>query len=275
MSASVVPALGSWYTSPGVALSRSVRRARRAGPAAAVAVRSMTTTPAMPSGPVPASRAAPSASTTCSGSEPGAVRALPGVNRGRSCSSSMGSRAPSEGAISRTGPAASCSVGCMLCGSHLIHSQWWNRSADAHTLMRRSAGECITAAWATSDRTRARTAPGSPVGTILVTDLSETSTGSPGTWPWARMKRRSAPAHSGSRSSTGLVSGGTSRIDRACVPVANRTQPKPASAGNRCQIRSLPAATSDGSDRGAGPLYSMARRCSPAARRTLRRIWPR
>ena len=187
----------------------------------------------------------------------------------------MGSRAPSEGAISRTGPAASCSVGCMLCGSHLIHSQWWIRSADAHTLMRRSAGECITAAWATSDRTRARTAPGSPVGTILVTDLSETSTGSPGTWPWARMKRRSAPAHNGSRSSTGLVSGGASRIDRACVPVANRTQPKPASAGDRCQIRSLPAATSDGSDRGAGPLYSMARRCSPAARRTLRRIWPR
>ena len=89
------------------------------------------------------------------------------------------------------------------------------------------------------------------------------------------MKRRSAPAHSGSRSSIGLVSGGTSRTPAACVPVANRTQPKPASAGERCQIRSLPAASSDVSVRGAGPLYSMARRCSSAARRTLRRIWPR
>ena len=123
MSASVVPALGSWYTSPGVTLSRSVAGPAAPGPAPAAAVRSMTTTPAMSSRPVPVSRAAPSASTRCSGTEPGAVRALPGVNRGRSCSSSMGSRAPSEEAISRTGPAASCSVGCMLCGSHLIHSQ--------------------------------------------------------------------------------------------------------------------------------------------------------
>ena len=113
------------------------------------------------------------------------------------------------------------------------------------------------------------------MGTIRVTDRSDTSTGSPGTWPWARMKRRSAPAHSGSRSSMGLVSGGTSRTERAWVPVANRTQPKPASAGDRCQIWSLPAATSEGSDRGAGPLYCRASRCSPAACRTLRRIWLR
>ena len=119
-----------------------------AGRGRSAADRSMTTTPATPSTPSrPAleSLAAPSTSTTCSGSEPGAERALPGMNRGRSCNCSIGSSAPRDGVISRTAPAASRSVGCMLCGSHLIHSHCRIRSADAHTLMRTSAGECITA----------------------------------------------------------------------------------------------------------------------------------
>ena len=145
MSASAVPSGGSRYTSPGVTRSPSVAGPGAAAPGASAADRSMTTTPSTPPASVPGSRAAPSSSTTCSGSEPGAERAPPGVNRGRSCSCSIGSSAPSDGAISRTAPAASRSVGCMLCGSHLIHSHCGIRSAAPHTLIRTSAGECITA----------------------------------------------------------------------------------------------------------------------------------
>ena len=143
MSVSAVPSGGSRYTSSGVTRSPSVAGPATAG--ASAADRSMTTTPSTPPASVPGSRAAPSSSTTCNGSEPGAERALPGVNRGRSCSCSIGSSAPRDGAISRTAPAASRSVGCMLCGSHLIHSHCGIRSAAAHTLIRTSAGECITA----------------------------------------------------------------------------------------------------------------------------------
>ena len=84
-------------------------------------------------------------------------------------------------------------------------------------------------------------------------------TGKPGTCPWVRMNRRSAPEQSGSRSSSGLVSDGTRRIASACVPVANRTFRKLPSAGVRGQTRS--AIISDCSVWGGGPLHSMACRC--------------
>ena len=139
----------------------------------------------------------------------------------------------------------------MLCGSHLIQSHSPMRSALAQTLIRTSSGECATATWAISARTRSRTAASSPSAAMRVNERSRTATGSAGTLEWLRMNRRSAPAQSGSRSSTGLVSGGTSRSASAWVPVANRTLRKSPSAGVRSHSR--PATTSDGRLPGSGP----------------------
>src|SRR6201999_625868 len=60
--------------------------------------------------------------------------------------------------------------------------------------MRTSAGEWDTASWAISARASAGAAARSPPSTIRVTDRSDTSTGSAGTWLWARMNRRRPPA---------------------------------------------------------------------------------
>ena len=92
----------------------------------------------------------------------------------------------------------------MLCGSHLIQSHSPMRSALAQTLIRTSSGECATATWAISARTRSRTARESPSAAMRVNARSRTATGNDGTLEWLRMNRRSAPAQSGSRSSTRL-----------------------------------------------------------------------
>ena len=139
----------------------------------------------------------------------------------------------------------------MLCGSHLTHSQSPILAALAHTLIRTSAGEWAIATWAISARMRPRTVSASPSGQTRLNERSRTDTGSAGTRAKLCMNRRSAPAHSGSRSSSGLVSGGTSRIASAWGPVAIRTFRKSGSAVVRCHIRL--ASTRDGRLAGSGP----------------------
>ena len=81
----------------------------------------------------------PSTITTSNGSAAGP----PGANGDRPARSApiIASSCGRLGAIRRTGPAASASVGCMLCGSHLIHCHQRIRSREAHTQMRTSSGE--------------------------------------------------------------------------------------------------------------------------------------
>ncbi len=90
------------------------------------------------------------------------------------------------------------------------------------------------------------------------------------------MNRRTAPAHIGSRSSTGLVSGGTSRTASRCVPVPILTLAKSLVELRRSQIRrSWVSSSSDGSARGSGLTHSSASRWAAAILRTRPRTWPR
>ena len=114
----------------------------------------------------------------------------------------------------------------MLCGSHLTHPHRAIRSGEAHTQIRTSSGEWNTAIWAIIALTAAAAASASPEKATRLNARSEIPTGRPGSRACARMNLRSAPAHSGSRSSTGLVCGGMSRTARCWVPVPRRTLPK-------------------------------------------------
>ena len=179
-------------------------------------------------------------------------------------------------AISRTGPAASRSVACSACGSHLAQSHSGIRSAGAQTQIRTSSGEWNAASWAVIARIMPRAAAGSPATQTRLNARRDMPTGSSGTRAWVRMKRRSAPAHSGSRSSAGLVCGGTSRTPSCWVPVPSRMVPKSASCGRRSHTRACwLAAITHHSAAGSGLVHSSACRCALAARRTCRRVWPR
>ena len=178
--------------------------------------------------------------------------------------------------ISRTGPAASRSVGCRVCGSHLAQSHSRIRSGGAQTQIRTSSGEWNAASWAIIARTMARAAPGSPATHTRLNARRDMPTGSSGTRAWVLMNRRSAPAHSGSRSSAGLVCGGTSRTPSCWVPVPSRMLPKSASCGRRSHTRACwLAAVTHHSAAGCGLVHSSACRCARAARRTCRLTWPR
>lgn len=64
------------------------------------------------------------------------------MNRARSFTSVPNIRSSSARlpAISRTGPAASVTFGCIECGSHFTQSQCGIASGEAHTLTRMSSG---------------------------------------------------------------------------------------------------------------------------------------
>src|SRR3954452_23710668 len=145
-------------------------------------LRSITVTPSMPSALswLSTLTAPPSTMTMWYGMS-SAVR--PGENRGRSFSSgpSIASSSDIDLAISRTGPAASVSSGCIACGSHFIQSHDGIRSGDAHSEIRRSSGEWNDAAWAIRACTRPRTARGSPAGMMRENDERETAIGRVGT----------------------------------------------------------------------------------------------
>ena len=126
---------------PEVTCSRRAGAAGVPGIVTAPGVRSMSTAPSIPS--VPSRESAipspPSMITTWNGRPAD----LPGVNCDRPANSApiSVSSCGRTGDIRRTGPAASISLGCMLCGSHLIHCHHGIRSRDAHTLIRTSSGE--------------------------------------------------------------------------------------------------------------------------------------
>jgi hypothetical protein len=237
-------------------------------------LRSITVTPSMPSALswLSTLTAPPSTMTMWYGMS-SAVR--PGENRGRSFSSdpSIASSSDIDLAISRTGPAASVSSGCIACGSHFIQSHDGIRSGDAHSEIRRSSGEWNDAAWAIRACTRPRTARGSPAGMMRENDERETAIGRLGTVECARTNRRSAPAVIGSRSSIGLVSGGMSWTASRCGPLPMRMLPKSASLARRSHSRAL--ITSDHSDAGSGLFHSSASRCCAVARRTFWRTCDR
>ena len=176
-------------------------------------------------------------------------------------------------AASRSGPAASLIVGCNPCGSHLSQSQSLSRTGSAQTTMRRSSGAWNVASCASIERKRPDRASASPVMITRLNARSEIAIGSADTLAHALSSRRSAPADSGSRSSTGLVSGAMSGTARRCLPIATRTSAKSSSVGRRSHSR-LPAAIDHRVD-GSGCSQYRASRCAAATRRTRRRTWPR
>ena len=222
--------------------------------------------------------AAAGAPVTSSTTAPGIrSRALPGLSamitwRGRP--SPSWPRSPcthrASGTISRTGPAASARVGCMVCGSHFAHSHSGIRVSSAYTVTSTSAGEWVTASWATTARARSWTAAGSPVNVIRSQSRIRMVAGSSGTTERARTRRSIAPVVSGSRSSADpgapAASGSTSRSDGSPGPVPNLTSRKPAPPGTRSHT--LRAATSAGRAAGGGQDRVLSSRCAPSAART-------
>ncbi len=140
-------------------------------------------------------------------------------------------------------------------------------------MIRMSSGEWNTVSCATIARTRSRIAVGSPVSLIRANEPSATATGSLATVECALMKRRSAPADSASRSSTGLESGGMIWMASFCTPVPSRTVAKSSSRGRRSHRRWLIATHHRPS--GSGLLHSSASRCCLAARLARLRTWSR
>ena len=90
---------------------------------------------------------------------------------------------------------------------------------------------------------------------------SATAVGSAGTTEWARTNRRSETAATGSRSSSGPVSGAMRRVASRCSPRPTRTWQKSASVPRRSHIRAVPASVH--SNAGSGCTHSSDARCSP------------
>ena len=76
-----------------------------------------------------------------------------------------------------------------------------------------------------------------PLVAPLLSGHSDMAIGRLGTVECARTNRRRASAVIGSRSSTGLVSGGMSCTASFCGPTATRTPPKSSSTARRSHMR--------------------------------------
>ena len=176
-------------------------------------------------------------------------------------------------AQSRAGPAASVRDGFALCGNHFTQSQSGSRRADRQHAMRMLAGEWNVASCATMARASASTSARSPPRTTRENERSEAATGWPGTVAYAWMKCRNEVAVSGSRSSSGAVSGTFNGVASSCGPVATRTRPKSALSRRRRHIRSVPAICHRSP--GAGSRASASSVCCLATSRTCRRSPPR
>ncbi|WP_435872483.1 hypothetical protein, partial [Micromonospora humida] len=153
------------------------------------------------------------------------------------------------------------------------HSQAASPSGSTQSATRTSSGACNAPSWVSSARSSARAAARSPVTRISAKPGRNSATGWSGRVLYARMKRRSAFAATGSRSSTGLVCIGAIRTASRCSPVPTRISRKSGWVGRRSQRRVVIA--SDHSDAGSGCRHRLESRWSWANRRTRRRCWAR
>ena len=237
--------------------------------------RSTTVVPSRP-GPVSAQVAEtspPSSTTTTCGAVVSGFAS--GANRGRpprSWASAVSASSSAANTIRRA-PAASVRPGCWACGSHFTQSQTGCRSGAATTTTSRSSGAWNVTSWPSAARARSSTGSRSPRNAIRLNARSDNAVGRSGTLEWARTNRRSAIALIGSRSSTGLVSGGTISTASRCGPSAIRTSPKSSSVIRRSHSRR--EAAIDQSASGSGCRQVIAARCCSAARRVRLRICAR
>ena len=137
----------------------------------------------------------------------------------------------------------------------------------------KSVGACQAAICATIANASRREESRSPINWTERKPLRLSASGTLGTVRCVRMKRRSAPVVSGSRSSIGLDSGGVIRWANCCGPSEIRMDAKSSASGRRSHIRRWPARAQSTS--GEGWRHMTARRWASAAFRTFFRVWPR
>ena len=129
------------------------------------------------------------------------------------------------------------------------------------------------ASCATIARAIPRTASPSPASRIRANAFGNTTVGRSGTVAYARTNRRNALAHSGSRSSTGLLCGAFSCSARRCSPAPMRTALNASDDARRSHSRRLIARLVRPA--GSGYAQLIASRWAVIALRTRRRICPR
>ena len=258
-------------------IHRPRRRARSRSCPARLPETSTTVTPSSPSSArIRSAPVTPTPSTTTTRwARPGTVAAL-GEKAARSDISepSIDSAPASENSVSRTRPPPSVYTGCWWWGSHLSHSHARRASPSlAATATRTRSGPCDTTSPASIARTAERTVSTSPSRDSAANARSSSATGRSSTTECTRTKRRMLTTETGSRSSTGPVSGALSGVASACRPGPRRTVRSSGSSRSRSHIRAVP--TIAGNSTGSGWRHSAALRCAAAVSRTVSRVCPR